>query len=59
MRTAYQYKLRPTNQQATEIDRWLSMLVLNIIICWLIDLIGMSRIVVRLMLVLLFVIFQN
>ncbi|MCC5601432.1 RNA-guided endonuclease InsQ/TnpB family protein [Nostoc favosum] len=26
MRTAYQYKLRPTKQQATEIDRWLSML---------------------------------
>ncbi|MBD2609125.1 transposase [Scytonema hofmannii FACHB-248] len=26
MRTAYQFKLRPTKQQATEIDRWLSML---------------------------------
>ncbi|NEP13262.1 MAG: helix-turn-helix domain-containing protein, partial [Symploca sp. SIO2C1] len=26
MRTAYQYKLRPTQQQAIEIDRWLSML---------------------------------
>lgn len=26
MRTAYQYKLRPTKQQAQEIDRWLSML---------------------------------
>jgi len=26
MRTAYQYKLRPTKLQATEIDRWLSML---------------------------------
>ena len=26
MRTAYQYKLRPTKQQVTEIDRWLSML---------------------------------
>ncbi|HEY9799556.1 MAG TPA: transposase [Leptolyngbyaceae cyanobacterium] len=26
MRTAYQYKLRPTKVQATEIDRWLSML---------------------------------
>ncbi|TBR61537.1 transposase [Westiellopsis prolifica IICB1] len=26
VRTAYQYKLRPTKQQATEIDRWLSML---------------------------------
>jgi putative transposase len=26
MRTAYQYKLRPTRQQAKEIDRWLSML---------------------------------
>ncbi|MEP0789867.1 RNA-guided endonuclease InsQ/TnpB family protein [Funiculus sociatus] len=26
MRTAYQYKLRPTKQQAAEIDRWLSML---------------------------------
>jgi putative transposase len=26
MRTAYQYRLRPTKQQATEIDRWLSML---------------------------------
>ena len=26
MRTAYQYKLRPTKQQAIEIDRWLSML---------------------------------
>lgn len=26
MRTAYQYKLRPTKQQAEEIDRWLSML---------------------------------
>lgn len=26
MRTAYQYKLRPTRQQAIEIDRWLSML---------------------------------
>ncbi|MBN3911025.1 MAG: IS200/IS605 family element transposase accessory protein TnpB [Nostoc sp. NMS1] len=26
MRTAYQYKLRPTKQQAVEIDRWLSML---------------------------------
>lgn len=25
MRTAYQYKLRPTKQQAQEIDRWLSM----------------------------------
>jgi putative transposase len=25
MRTAYQYKLRPTNQQAQYIDRWLSM----------------------------------
>jgi len=26
MRTAYQYKLRPTRQQVAEIDRWLSML---------------------------------
>ncbi|MEB3178829.1 MAG: transposase, partial [Nostocaceae cyanobacterium] len=26
MRTAYQYKLRPTKQQATAINRWLSML---------------------------------
>ncbi|MHC5594789.1 MAG: RNA-guided endonuclease InsQ/TnpB family protein [Nostoc sp.] len=26
MRTVYQYKLRPTKQQAIEIDRWLSML---------------------------------
>ncbi|BAZ67180.1 ISSoc10, orfB transposase [Fischerella sp. NIES-4106] len=26
MRTAYQYKLRPTKQQAIEIDRWLAML---------------------------------
>jgi len=26
MRTAYQYKLRPTNQQVIELDRWLSML---------------------------------
>lgn len=26
MRTAYQYKLRPTKQQSVEIDRWLSML---------------------------------
>ncbi|MBD0265423.1 MAG: IS200/IS605 family element transposase accessory protein TnpB [Tolypothrix sp. Co-bin9] len=26
MRTAYQYKLRPTAKQAIEIDRWLSML---------------------------------
>ncbi|WP_366930831.1 transposase [Microcoleus sp. bin38.metabat.b11b12b14.051] len=26
MRTAYQYRLRPTNQQAHNIDRWLSML---------------------------------
>jgi putative transposase len=26
MRTAYQYKLRPTKQQTIEIDRWLSML---------------------------------
>ncbi len=26
MRTAYQYKLRPTKVQAAEIDRWLSML---------------------------------
>ena len=26
MRTAYQYRLRPTKQQAIEIDRWLSML---------------------------------
>lgn len=26
MRTAYQYRLRPSIQQATEIDRWLSML---------------------------------
>ena len=26
MRTAHQYKLRPTKQQAIEIDRWLSML---------------------------------
>jgi putative transposase len=26
MRTAYQFKLRPTKQQITEIDRWLSML---------------------------------
>jgi putative transposase len=26
VRTAYQYKLRPTKQQAQEIDRWLSML---------------------------------
>ncbi|NJM63288.1 MAG: transposase [Oscillatoriales cyanobacterium RU_3_3] len=26
MRTAYQYKLRPTKQQVTEFDRWLSML---------------------------------
>ncbi|PLZ85588.1 RNA-guided endonuclease InsQ/TnpB family protein [Fischerella muscicola] len=26
MRTAYQFKLRPTKQQAEEIDRWLSML---------------------------------
>ena len=26
MRTAYQYKLRPTKQQSIEIDRWLSML---------------------------------
>ena len=26
MRTAYQYRLRPTNQQIAEIDRWLSML---------------------------------
>ncbi|MBD6621303.1 IS200/IS605 family element transposase accessory protein TnpB, partial [Komarekiella sp. 'clone 1'] len=25
MKTAYQYKLRPTKQQAQEIDRWLSM----------------------------------
>jgi putative transposase len=26
MRTAYQYKLRPTKQQVAELDRWLSML---------------------------------
>ncbi|NEP14456.1 MAG: transposase [Symploca sp. SIO2C1] len=26
MRTAYQYRLRPSRQQAAEIDRWLSML---------------------------------
>ena len=26
MRTAYQYKLRPTKQQVVELDRWLSML---------------------------------
>lgn len=26
MRTAYQYRLRPTKQQVSEIDRWLSML---------------------------------
>jgi putative transposase len=26
VRTAYQYKLRPTKQQVTEFDRWLSML---------------------------------
>ncbi len=26
MRTAYQYRLRPTRQQVNEIDRWLSML---------------------------------
>ncbi|NMG20621.1 RNA-guided endonuclease InsQ/TnpB family protein [Brasilonema bromeliae] len=26
MRTAYQYKLRPTKQQARDIDKWLSML---------------------------------
>ncbi|MHC5934605.1 RNA-guided endonuclease InsQ/TnpB family protein [Nostoc sp.] len=26
MRTGYQYRLRPTNQQALDIDRWLSML---------------------------------
>ena len=26
MRVAYQYKLRPTRQQAAEIERWLSML---------------------------------
>ncbi|MGB3237015.1 MAG: helix-turn-helix domain-containing protein [Geitlerinemataceae cyanobacterium] len=26
MRTAYQYKLRPTNQQALNLDKWLSML---------------------------------
>ncbi|NES20759.1 MAG: transposase [Symploca sp. SIO3E6] len=26
MRTAYQYRLRPTQQQVAEIDRWLSML---------------------------------
>jgi putative transposase len=26
VRTAYQYKLRPTTKQAIEIDRWLSML---------------------------------
>ncbi len=26
MRTAYQYRLRPTKQQVVEIDRWLSML---------------------------------
>ena len=26
MRTAYQYRLRPSQQQAAEIDRWLSML---------------------------------
>ncbi|MFM6155170.1 MAG: helix-turn-helix domain-containing protein, partial [Sphaerospermopsis kisseleviana] len=26
MRTAYQYKLRPTKQQAENIDKWLSML---------------------------------
>ncbi|MHC5675773.1 RNA-guided endonuclease InsQ/TnpB family protein [Nostoc sp.] len=26
MRTAYQYKLRPTGKQAIELDRWLSML---------------------------------
>ena len=26
MRTSYQYRLRPTKLQATEIDRWLSML---------------------------------
>ncbi|MEG4320558.1 MULTISPECIES: transposase [unclassified Microcoleus] len=26
MRTAYQYKLRPTKYQTTELDRWLSML---------------------------------
>lgn len=26
VRTSYQYKLRPTKQQAVEIDRWLSML---------------------------------
>ncbi|HAA29195.1 MAG TPA: transposase, partial [Cyanobacteria bacterium UBA8553] len=26
MRTAYQYKLRPTKHQAAELDRWLSML---------------------------------
>jgi len=26
VRTAYQYKLRPTRQQTTKIDRWLSML---------------------------------
>jgi transposase len=25
VRTAYKYKLRPTKQQAQEIDRWLSM----------------------------------
>jgi len=26
MRTAYQYRLRPTKQQVIEIDKWLSML---------------------------------
>ena len=26
MRTAYQYRLRPTKQQTIELDRWLSML---------------------------------
>ena len=26
MRTAYQYKLRPTKQQTIEIDRWLALL---------------------------------
>ncbi|WP_370460494.1 helix-turn-helix domain-containing protein [Brasilonema octagenarum] len=26
MRTSYQFRLRPTKQQAADIDRWLSML---------------------------------
>ncbi|MCP2727121.1 helix-turn-helix domain-containing protein, partial [Limnofasciculus baicalensis] len=26
MRTAYQYRLRPTKHQIAELDRWLSML---------------------------------